>query len=65
MSENNGDWNFLFNPPSDEPYCLIAVLSATIQYAGARFIKDLNAFFQRENERDVMRPKEKKHLNFL
>lgn len=65
MSENNGDWNFLFNPPSDEPYCLIAVLSATIQYAGARFIKDLNALFREKTKEMSCGPKEKKRLNFL
>jgi len=43
----------------------IAVLSATIQYAGARFIKDLNAFSREKTKEMSCGPKEKKHLNFL
>ena len=65
MSENNEDWNFLFNPPSDEPYC---------PYCGARCYhaicwcplhKRFECIFQRENERDVMRPKRKEALKFF
>jgi len=65
MSENNGDWNFLFNPPSDEPHC---------PYCGAHeyhiecwcpLHKRFECSTLRERERAEVKEKRKEALNFF
>jgi len=65
MSENNGDWDFLFNPPSDEPYCPYCGAQCYHTICWCPFIKDLNAFSREKTKEMSCGPKEKKRLNFL